>query len=59
MSHRFKQPFYESFAAEVIRMLKRERRTEEKQPDSVYSSGAVQKGDDAAGHGKAFTGFGR
>lgn len=59
MSHRFKQPFYESFAAEVLRMLKRERGTDEKQPDSVYSSGAVQKGDDASGHGKAFTSIGR
>lgn len=59
MSHRFKQPFYESFAAEVIKMLKRERRTEDNQTDSVYSSGAVQKGDDASGHGKTFTSIGR
>jgi hypothetical protein len=59
MSHRFKQPFYESFAAEVLKMLKRERGTDEKQVDSVYSSGAVQKGDDAAGHGKTFTSLGR
>ena len=59
MSHRFKQPFFESFAAEVIRLLKRERRNEEKQTDSVYSSEAVQKGDDASGHGKTFTNIGR
>lgn len=58
MSHRFKQPFFESFAAEVIALLKREKNQATK-PDSVYSSEAVQKGDDAAGHGKAFTSIGR